>query len=135
MKATSNLLLLVCVFLCGCAGMNTITMDTKEGRDFDETKVSQITKLFTTANDVVKLYGDPDSKEIVSTNQVMWHYTYLNEVDTSHSGVEQTTGSKKNLDILFQDDIVINFSYVNAPIQSVIMGSPADRILEKYESH
>jgi outer membrane protein assembly factor BamE (lipoprotein component of BamABCDE complex) len=93
------------------------------GRDFDETKVSQLQKGVTKADGVVTLYGEPDTKEIVSANQIMWHYTYLTQLHTTHSGmfmptVEQVTGYKKNLDILLQDDTVINFAYVKVPIQS-----------------
>jgi outer membrane protein assembly factor BamE (lipoprotein component of BamABCDE complex) len=100
-----------------------MTNRVKTGRDFDETKVSQIKKGVTAADGIVTLYGEPDTKEIVSANQVMWHYTYLTEEHKTHSGmflpvVERTTGYRKNLDILLQDDIVINFTYVKVPIQS-----------------
>ena len=120
MKTIYTSLFLLCVVLCGCS---TMTNRVKPGRDFDETKVSQIKKGVTAADGIVTLYGEPDTKEIVSANQVMWHYTYLTEEHKTHSGmflpvVERTTGYRKNLDILLQDDIVINFTYVKVPIQS-----------------
>lgn len=120
MKTIYTSLFLLCVVLCGCS---TMTNRVKTGRDFDETKVSQIKKGVTAADGIVTLYGEPDTKEIVSANQVMWHYTYLTEEHKTHSGmflpvVERTTGYRKNLDILLQDDIVINFTYVKVPIQS-----------------
>jgi len=121
MKTTSrSLLLLLCVLLTACS---TIKDRVTTGRDFDESKVSQIKKGVTTAEGIVALYGEPDAKEIVSPNQVMWHYTYLMEDHKIHSGmfipeVEQTTGYKKRLDILLQDNTVINFTYVKAPVQS-----------------
>ena len=118
MKAISISLMLLCVVLCGCLTPAIKTV----GRDFDETKVSQIKKGVTTANGIVTLFGVPDAKEIVSANQVMWHYTYLKEVktiDETFTGeVEQTAGVKKNLDILFQDDTVINFSGSKLPIHT-----------------
>lgn len=120
MKTIFGSLSLLCIVLCGCS---TMTNSNTTGRDFDETKVSQIKKKVTSADGVVALYGEPDRKEIVSANQVMWHYTYLTEEHKTHSGmfspvVEQTTGYKKNLDVLLQDDMVINFTYVKVPIQS-----------------
>ena len=32
--------------------------------------------------------------------------------------VEHTTGYKKELDVLFENDLVINFTYVKVPIES-----------------
>lgn len=113
-------LLLLCVTVSGCS---TITDHATSGRDFDETKVSQIKKGVTMADGVIALYGEPDTKEILSANQVMWHYTYLTTEHKTHSGmfmpmVETTTGYRKELDLLLQDDIVVNLSYVKVPIQS-----------------
>ena len=118
MKTTCISLFVFCLILCGCS---TLTERATTGRDFDETKVSQIKKGVTTADGIVAIYGEPDKKEIVSANQVMWHYTYLTTEHKTHnfSSLETTTGYKKNLDILLQDDIVINFAYVKVPIESV----------------
>lgn len=120
MKIIYSAIFFTSLLLCGCS---TMTNKVSTGRDFDETKVGQIKKGATTAGGVVALYGEPDTKEIVSANQIMWHYTYLTEEHKIHSGlyqpeVEQTTGYRKNLDILLQDDLVINFAYVKVPIQS-----------------
>jgi outer membrane protein assembly factor BamE (lipoprotein component of BamABCDE complex) len=117
---TISTLLALCIALCGCS---TMTNRVTTGRDFDETKVNQIQKGVTQAKGVIVLYGEPDTKEIVSASQIMWHYTYLTQMLTTHSGmfmptVELVTGYKKNLDILLQDDTVINFAYVKVPIQS-----------------
>jgi len=121
MKALNTAFFLLCMVLCGCS---TVTNRATTGRDFDETKVSQIKKGATTADGIVALYGEPDRKEIVSTHEVMWHYTYSTEERKTHSAmfspvVEHVTGYKKNLDILLQDDTVMNFTYVKVPIQSV----------------
>lgn len=99
----------------------------ESGRDYvvfcQCSKVSQIKKKVTTADGVVALYGEPDTKEIVSSKQVMWHYTFLKTEHVTRSGVfaltvETTTGYKKELDILLQNDVVVNFTYVKVPIQS-----------------
>jgi outer membrane protein assembly factor BamE (lipoprotein component of BamABCDE complex) len=120
MKAIYGSLILLCLILCSC---NTVTNRVANGRDFDETKVNQIKKASTTADGVVALYGEPDSKQIVATHQVMWHYTYLTEEHKIHTvpfspTVEHVTGYRKNLDILLQDDIVMNFTYVKTPIET-----------------
>lgn len=120
MKTIYCSLFLLCVVLSGCS---TMTDHSTSGRDFDQTKVSQIKKGVTTADGVVALLGEPDTKAIVSANQVMWHYTYMTIENQTHSGmfiptVVTTTGYRKNLDILLQDDIVLNFTYVKVPIQS-----------------
>jgi outer membrane protein assembly factor BamE (lipoprotein component of BamABCDE complex) len=120
MKSIPASLFLLCLVLSGCS---TMTDHATSGRDFDETKISQIKKRTTTADAIVALYGEPDTKQIVSDNQVMWHYTYLTTEHKTHSGmfiptVDTTTGYKKNLDVLLQDDVVVNFTYVKVPIQS-----------------
>lgn len=120
MKAIYSWLFLLCIVLCGCS---TATNHVTTGRDLDESKISQIKKGITTADGIVALYGEPDSKVIVSTDQVMWHYTYRTEEHKIHSAmfspvVEHITGYKKNLDILLQNDTVMNFTYVKVPIQS-----------------
>jgi hypothetical protein len=107
-----------------------LTNQLTTGRDFDEIKVSQIQKKVTTADGVVALYGEPDRKEIVSADQVMWHYTYSTETHQTKTGwfapvVEDTSGYHKNLDILLQNDVVINYTYVKVPIatQKVTSGA------------
>jgi outer membrane protein assembly factor BamE (lipoprotein component of BamABCDE complex) len=111
---------MVCFVLGGCA---TATQQSSTGRDFDETKVSQIKKGVTKADDVVALYGEPDRKEIVSGTDVMWHYTYTSKVVQTHSAMYSSTkttvsGFQKKLDMLLQNDVVINFTYVKTPIES-----------------
>ncbi|HEX4262698.1 MAG TPA: hypothetical protein VH597_00045 [Verrucomicrobiae bacterium] len=120
MKIIYLSLFLLCVVFPGCS---TMTNHATSGRNFDETKVDQIKKKVTTADGVVALYGEPDTKEIVSSKQVMWHYTYLTTEHKTHSGifvptVETTTGYRKELDILLQNDVVVNLTYVKVPIQS-----------------
>jgi len=113
--------------LCGCS---TLTNRVVTGRDFDEGKVNQIRKGVTTASAIAALYGEPDSKEILSANDVMWHYTYVNEEHKTRSApftatVTQTSGYRKRLDILLRDDVVLNFTYVKAPIQAQAESSGA----------
>jgi outer membrane protein assembly factor BamE (lipoprotein component of BamABCDE complex) len=120
MKFVYSSLFLFCMILNGCS---TVTNHVATGRDFDETKVTQIKKGVTTADGIVALYGEPDRKDIVSPQQVMWHYSYLTEEHKTRSAmfspvVERTTGFKKNLDVLLENDIVINFTYVKVPIES-----------------
>jgi hypothetical protein len=119
MKPLYSSLLLLCLALAGCTTTNHLS----SGRDFDETKTAQIKKGVTTSDGIVALYGEPDRKQIVSSQQVMWHYSYLNEEHRTSPGFfgalsERTTGYKKELDLLLENDLVINFTCVKVPIQS-----------------
>ena len=118
-KSAYGALLLLCVAFVGCTTTNRLTT----GRDFDESKTAQIKKGVTTAAGVVALYGEPDQKQIVSPQQVMWHYSYLSKEERTTPGwfgavTERTTGFKKELDVLLENDLVINFTYVKVPIES-----------------
>lgn len=120
MKGSIISLALGCVILAGCATANQATT---AGRDFGETKTSQIKKGVTKADDMVALYGEPDRKEIVSATDVMWHYTYTSKNTRTHSGMFSGTqvtvsGFQKKLDVLLQNDVVMNFTYVKTPIES-----------------
>ena len=120
MRALIISLALVCLALAGCA---TQKLQSSSGRDFDETKVNQVKKGVTKADDVVALYGEPDRKEILSGTDVMWHYTYTSKAVATHSAMFSSTkttvsGFQKKLDVLLQNDVVINFTYVKTPIES-----------------
>lgn len=121
MKAISIPVFFLCITLCGCT--TSLVSQSTSGMDFDESKISHIKKGLTTADQVVALFGEPESKEIVSPTQVLWHYDYrtISKTDTGNpfvSDVEETTGYEKKLDLLMQNDVVLNFSYVQAPIHS-----------------
>jgi hypothetical protein len=45
--------------------------------------------------------------------------SYTDPVTQSVREVKQTVGYQKKLEILMQDDVVINFAYVKAPINDV----------------
>ena len=60
MKLQLSPLFLLCLILCGCS---TVTSRNTSGRDFDETKITQIKKGVTTADGVVVLYGEPGPRE------------------------------------------------------------------------
>ncbi|HUA64945.1 MAG TPA: hypothetical protein VME24_03795 [Alphaproteobacteria bacterium] len=124
MRAIYISLLLLCVGLCGCV-TSVVRNQTTSGADFDETKIGQIQKGKTTADQIVSLFGEPRSEDIVSPNQILWRYRYQSTtfVDTydqiNGAAVKQISGYEKKLEILMQDDVVVNFSYVNAPINDV----------------
>lgn len=101
-------------------------MDTN-GTYFNPANVNQIKKGVTTADQVVSLFGEPNEKEILSPDQIMWHYNYQSVTNSvtrdgwypviSQEMGNKTEGFDQKLDILLQNDIVINFSSVKAPIE------------------
>jgi hypothetical protein len=103
MKTSYSSLFLLCLVLGGCTTTNRLST----GSDFDETKTTHIKKDVTTADGIAALYGEPDHKQIVSPQQVMWHYSYLTEEHRTRPGwfgavTEHTTGYKKELDVLLE---------------------------------
>ena len=104
-------LLLVATSLSGCA-----TGGYSIGRDFNSAAVSQIVKGKTTKDDVVRMFGEPFSKQVASENEEKWMYVYDAGVVKAQSyvftTVAQVTGQKKTLDILLRNGIVINYTYL-----------------------
>jgi outer membrane protein assembly factor BamE (lipoprotein component of BamABCDE complex) len=105
----------LCLCLWGCA-----TAHSTAGRDFDSTKASQIVNGKTTSDEIVTMFGTPYSKQPETDGGERWIYSYVNA--TAHAeGVfvmhVTTTGTKKNLNILFnKDKIVVNFLLDEGPI-------------------
>ena len=119
MKITKVILLLgLSLCLGGC-----VTTQYTAGRDFDDTKASQIVKHKTTEDEIIAMFGTPYSKEPEVDDGERWTYSYLSA--TSHeqdrillagSKVE-TTGTKKNLYILFdKNKVVVNFVLDKGPL-------------------
>lgn len=92
-----------------------VTSSYSIGRDFDYTSVSLIEKGKTTSNEVIKLFGQPFSKTVISANQEKWIYTFISgKAKVQHYVVTsniESSGVQKTLDILIQDGVVINYTY------------------------
>lgn len=78
------------IALLGCA-----SMDQPIVKDIDATKVSQIVKDQTTTNELIILFGEPDSKLIIAENNEQWIYK----------------DKFKELDVILINGIVQNYTY------------------------
>ncbi|MCI0527927.1 MAG: outer membrane protein assembly factor BamE [Nitrospira sp.] len=96
MKFKLVLPVILTIVLLGCAGI-----DREIGRDFDSTKVDQIKKGETTADEVMKLFGEPLSRLVVSGTEEQWIYTYS----------RGPADKPKKLDITLIDGVVKDYVY------------------------
>ncbi len=83
-------LTILMIALLGCASMTQSIV-----KDIDSTKVSQILKGQTTINELIVLFGEPDSKLIIDENNEQWIYK----------------GRFKELDVTLINGIVQNYTY------------------------
>jgi len=102
--------MILVVLVAGCSTTRFYTY----GKDFDETKRTQIVKGKSTKDEVVKILGEPNDKELDSNNNETWTY-FLKEEDRKISTWDySSTGNVrlKKLIISFgKDDVVINYVY------------------------
>ncbi len=96
MKFKLVLPVVLAIVLFGCAGIVR-----EIGRDFDSTKVDQIKKGKTTADEVMKLFGEPVSKLVVSVTESQWIYTYS----------RGPADKPKELQIILIDGVVKDYVY------------------------
>ena len=111
------LLLAIMVSLTGCA-----TSHMTQGRDFSSSQVQQIQKGKTTKRELIALFGQPFSKSVVDGDTEKWLYFYSDVTSKARSAVftmkVQTTGIRKQLDVLLKNDIVTNYTHTETPIGS-----------------
>lgn len=107
-----GIIILCALLLTACATANYTT-----GTDFKTDKVNQIEEGVTTKEQVASWFGEPYSKTVINGNQVKWLYFYSQGTSKAQSYIftmkVQTDGTQKSLDILFENDIVTNFTYTN----------------------
>jgi PBP1b-binding outer membrane lipoprotein LpoB len=76
------IMLLLALFVTGCSAPRaadtpkSTTSTVRRGRDFDSSRVKEIQKSKTTAQEITQWFGQPYSTKIVSTNQVGWLYSW-----------------------------------------------------------
>lgn len=101
--------------LAGCA-----TTKYEVGRDFSSDKVPDIQKGETTASDLRKMFGEPYSKSVVSTDEEKWIYHYINSTASAQSYVVtttvKTTGTQKTLEVLLKDGVVLNYTHTEGEL-------------------
>jgi outer membrane protein assembly factor BamE (lipoprotein component of BamABCDE complex) len=103
----------VTLMLSGCATSHPTSYSV--GREFPSENLSKIVKGKTTSSDLVRMFGEPYSKTVVSESEEKWIYTY----STGTASVQreflaakvQTTGQNKTLDVLLKNGTVTNFTY------------------------
>ena len=100
--------------VAGCA-----TSSYSVGKDFPSENVSKIVRGKTTSIDLIRLFGEPFSKTVISGNEEKWLYTYSSGTASAQSYVfttkVQTTGQHKTLDVLLKNGTVTNFTYNDRP--------------------
>lgn len=105
--------------LSGCA-----TSTYSVGSDFNGEAVSTIHKGQTTTDDLVKAFGQPFSKTLISENQEKWTYMYSYAQTHAQSLVfsmqVQTVGTRKTLEVLIKNGVVENYTYSSTPLGNAI---------------
>ncbi len=113
---TAISLLVSCAFLLlsACA-----TSSYSVGKDFSSSNVSKIEKGKTTAADLIKLFGEPFSKTVISSTGEKWIYTYSAGTASAQSYLVttkvETKGIQKTLDLLIENGVVTNFTFTEGP--------------------
>jgi len=102
------------LFLYACA-----TSNYSVGNDFSSSDVKKIEKGKTTSSQILMWFGMPYMKTVVSKNSEKWIYTYSAGTATSRNYIVtskiETDGVHKVLDILFENDVVINYTFSEGP--------------------
>ncbi|TVP15377.1 hypothetical protein [Shewanella sp. KCT] len=118
MKISTGIVLLTALLTGSLVGCATSRMTT--GANFNEQLVPQIVKNKTTKQELVGLIGQPFNKAILTSNSEKWTYFYTDVTSKAQSFVfsmdVQTTGIKKQLEVLLENDIVTNYTYTEAPL-------------------
>lgn len=105
---------LILFFIFGCA-----TANYNLGKDFDQTKTSQIIKDKSTKDEIAKLFGQPYSKNVTSEKET-WKYFYQQITSSAQSFLVTTVKTNtqvKSLDVVFENGIVKDYSYTFQPFQ------------------
>ncbi len=121
MKSAKTILLSIgvialCLVFCGCT-----TVQSTSGRDFDNSKVSQIVKGKTTSNDILEMFGRPASKQPEMDDAERWSYYFVTTTNVFKDMLDtrsDITGYKKSLNVLFnKDKVVANYTMDEGPIE------------------
>ena len=116
MKKISLAFVSVLLFLsiAGC----TTTQTVKQGRDFDTNLIKKIVLGTTSTEDVIKLFGKPDSQTISTPGEETWVYYYNQETKEEYPAdiATKSSGVNKNFTIKFSKGIAMSYLLnANAP--------------------
>ncbi|WP_411555747.1 hypothetical protein ACLIN0_11745 [Pantoea agglomerans] len=101
----------IMILASGCVQKSTA----HSGKDFDETKASQLVSGKTTDSQLVSIFGEPVRKQVVNDHEVKWIYEYVTSTTTgktlsSNAEVDENT---KILEVLVRDGVVVNHGFTN----------------------
>jgi outer membrane protein assembly factor BamE (lipoprotein component of BamABCDE complex) len=112
------LVLIVSLLLAGCFTPK-YTNSFTAGAPFATKRISEIKKGETTKEEIKNIFGSPFSASILSEEQGSWKYYYLEGVASAqYKGLtlnSETSGTQYSLDVLFKNDVVVNFEYTEGP--------------------
>jgi outer membrane protein assembly factor BamE (lipoprotein component of BamABCDE complex) len=82
------------------------------GTKFTKEQVSNIEKKVTTENDLIRVFGEPSIKTVISETGEKWVYSYTGGSASSQAFTMKTTSeiSTHTLDILLENGVVVNFA-------------------------
>ena len=105
------LTLVILVPLSGCVYKSNVDY----GKQFTSEQVSQIQKKVTTKADLLKIFGEPAIKSVISETGEKWVYSYTGGSASAQAFTMKTTSdiSTHMLDILIENDVVVNFAETN----------------------
>ncbi|MFA0562751.1 hypothetical protein AB4559_03255 [Vibrio sp. 10N.222.51.C8] len=101
-------LLLATSMLSACVYTSNVDYGTK----FTEEQVSQIEKKVTTKNDLIRIFGEPSIKTVISETGEKWVYSYTGGSASSQAFTMKTTSdiTTHTIDILLANGVVVNFA-------------------------
>jgi len=102
---------IVVTSLIGCTYQSNVNY----GKQFTAVQVNQIKKNVTTTADLLKIFGEPAVKSVISETEEKWVYTYTGGQASTQAFTMKTKSdiSTHMLDLLIKNDIVINFAETN----------------------
>ena len=105
------LALVILVPLSGCVYKSKMDY----GNQFTSEQVNQIEKKVTTKADLLKIFGEPAIKSVISETGEKWVYSYTGGTASAQAFTMKTTSdiSTHMLDVLIENDVVVNFAETN----------------------
>ena len=111
------------LFAPGCA-----TSNYSYGRDFDSKNVALISKGKTTSAEVIALFGQPFSKQVINETEEHWNYIFSTGTAKAQSYIITTkvesTVQQKTLDVLLKNGIVTNYTFTDGTSPSSTNSEP-----------
>jgi outer membrane protein assembly factor BamE (lipoprotein component of BamABCDE complex) len=105
------LALTILIPLSGCVYKSNVDY----GTQFTAEQVNQIKKKITTKSDLLRIFGEPAIKSVISETGEKWVYSYTGGSASAQAFTMKTTSdiSTHMLDILIENDVVVNFAETN----------------------